>query len=303
MIDDHASESKSRFVRQFDYVRKQDQDDLFLLYHLNSDIVPDGTSSITFDEKIGSDFVSKAKAKRTADIICWTGELTPRSELAPVDIIPMNRRSIQTRTSIERLICDRRSLRDTVKHEVPLDALSFVLENSMGITYEGHMVDIRGAKRKTQFRAAPSGGGLFPMECYLFPLTVKDVPFGLYHYSTETHSLERLRRSISDEELARAFLHDSNVLNAAAIFMYAARFQRTSLKYGERCYRFILLETGCIIQNMILSAEALGLRGVPLGGYVDGMLNEIIGCGVPEDAVVMCGAFGKSGPGELKSNV
>ena len=71
------------------------------------------------------------------------------------------------------------------------------------------------------------------------------------------------------------------------------------VKYGERGYRFALLECGHIAQNLLLAAEAEGLAAVPIGGFVDDMINDLMGLdGVSEAVVyvVLAGSRAVRGP-------
>ncbi len=56
-----------------------------------------------------------------------------------------------------------------------------------------------------------------------------------------------------------------------------ARFARVQAKYGERGYRFALLESGHIAQNLLLLAGAAGLASLPAGGFFDDLLNLTLG--------------------------
>ena len=52
-------------------------------------------------------------------------------------------------------------------------------------------------------------------------------------------------------------------------------------RYGERGYRYLLLEAGHVAQNMLLGAVALGASAVPLGGFDDATVNQLIAQHVP----------------------
>jgi hypothetical protein len=45
--------------------------------------------------------------------------------------------------------------------------------------------------------------------------------------------------------------------------------ERVSRKYGERAVRFLLQESGHLMQNLCLLSASLGLVTVPLGGYFE----------------------------------
>jgi nitroreductase len=49
----------------------------------------------------------------------------------------------------------------------------------------------------------------------------------------------------------------------------AGEGERVERKYGERGYRFLLLEAGHLMQNLCLLSASLGLMTVPLGGFFE----------------------------------
>lgn len=56
-------------------------------------------------------------------------------------------------------------------------------------------------------------------------------------------------------------------------------FERTMEKYGDRGYRFILLDAGHMSQNLYLVSEFLGLGIVEIGAskVSDEMIDKLIG--------------------------
>jgi SagB-type dehydrogenase family enzyme len=70
-------------------------------------------------------------------------------------------------------------------------------------------------------------------------------------------------------------------------------FWRNQNKYGERGYRYILLEAGHIGQNIYLVSEALGLKCCALGGTRDENLEELVDIDGVTESVVYALAVGK----------
>jgi SagB-type dehydrogenase family enzyme len=52
---------------------------------------------------------------------------------------------------------------------------------------------------------------------------------------------------------------------------------RTSCKYGDRGYRFGLIEAGHAAQNLALVGTALGIGITPVGGFADEPLRRLLG--------------------------
>jgi SagB-type dehydrogenase family enzyme len=93
---------------------------------------------------------------------------------------------------------------------------------------------------------------------------------------------------------SRALFEQPLLAGAAAILVIGAVFGRTSVKYGERGYRLVLLDAGHAMQNALLAATGLGLAACPLGGFVDDEMNALVGLdGIGENVVYAC-ALGRS---------
>lgn len=102
---------------------------------------------------------------------------------------------------------------------------------------------------------------------------------GCNHYNVEYHCLDVIRREVADfERLGRIlWLGDlEDPQSSAAIVYVAAMLQRTTLKYGDRGYRLVLLEAGEAIHNMALLACQMNLACCPLGGFMDNMLSTYL---------------------------
>ena len=191
---------------------------------------------------------------------------------------------------LEQVIRMRRSNREYSGAAVSLDSLSRILELSYGVTGEALAED--GATRFYK-RAAPSAGALYSNEVYVVVLNVDGLDAGLYHYQPQHHSLELLRAADLRGDLMRAVLYPEVVASASMVLVLAALFQRTRFKYGERGYRFALLDSGHLAQNIYLVATALGLGSVAMGGFLDDEVNELLALNGVDEAVVYLMAVGQ----------
>ncbi len=143
-------------------------------------------------------------------------------------------------------------------------------------------------------RSYPSAGGRYPLEAYLFIRNDGEgVPAGIHHYAVKDHALEVLqRRSFSAADLSSYFTY-SWAREASVLLALTATFWRNQGKYGERGYRYILLEAGHAAQNISLVAEALGLKSVCMGGSNDGALESLLDIDGVEESVVYTIALGR----------
>ena len=167
------------------------------------------------------------------------------------------------------LVRNRKSERDFTGRVIPLDALSTLLKYSCGIT---HMDE------KKQSRAQASGGARFALEVY--PLIFRgtaDVPSGVYHYNVREHALDVLEEKEFSAETISELITYEFARTASMALIITAIFHRNQMKYGERGYRYMMLEAGHIGQNVYLNAAALGLKCCALGGTRDENIERLLG--------------------------
>ncbi|MEI6043687.1 MAG: SagB/ThcOx family dehydrogenase [Chloroflexota bacterium] len=117
-------------------------------------------------------------------------------------------------------------------------------------------------------------------------LLVTKMPQGLYHLDIYESALSLLSEGDYRSKLKEAFIGDTMMDNAAAVLVITALFPRNKFKYGERGYRFALMEAGHLAQNLILTGQALGLSVVPMGGFLDRRLENLLEVDGVEESVI-----------------
>ena len=189
---------------------------------------------------------------------------------------------------IAQLISGRRSVRRYEKREMPLALVSALASAAYGVV-EVASLETGGAFLR---RSVPSGGGLYPLEIYMFLKRVGGLEDGLYHYDVVGHALELISAGDKAELLAAGFYTFPFMENANLVFCLVADFSRTQKKYGPRGYRYILLEAGHSAQNICLSATELGLGSLCMGGFVDSLVNSHLGLEPHDEGLVYAVAVG-----------
>ena len=154
---------------------------------------------------------------------------------------------------------------------VPLEALSTVLLAGYA-EVRRRTVRIGDRDFERGARTIPSGGGLYPLEIYVWNGVVSDgsdmKPGEIYHFHPRTAQLESIGARL--ESLSEWFADAAYLEHPpSTIVMITGLHKRSSIKYGERAYRFLLLEAGHAMQNMIISATKQRLASVPIGGFFD----------------------------------
>lgn len=174
---------------------------------------------------------------------------------------------------LRNLVLQRRSVRDFAETPISLNNLTNIIFNAYGLTAAVTMTF--GVEQK--LRGVPSGGALYPLELYVAAFRVDGLPAGIYHYNVEAHSLELVREGSFDEEFGRAVFYEDMFKTVSAAFVITGVPKRSAFKYGERAYRFINLEAGHVGQNICMTATALGLGCLMVGGFYDDDIDSLVG--------------------------
>jgi SagB-type dehydrogenase family enzyme len=177
--------------------------------------------------------------------------------------------------SLEEAIETRRSVRGYSAESLSLEGLSRLLHAAQGIT---------GSRQ--WLRASPSAGALYPIELYAVVHNVTGLEPGIYHYAVSEHGLELVQTGDFRAAIVQAGLWQDFLGQANVCFVLSAIFQRTRFKYRERTYRYVLLETGHVGQNLYLAATSMGLGACAVGAFLDDELDDLLGLDGKEEATL-----------------
>ncbi len=189
--------------------------------------------------------------------------------------IPLPRHFEPTGVSLDQAIQARRSVRDYSPGPLSLLRLGQLLYMAYGITSEAQGL-----------RAAPSAGARYPVDVYPVVHRVDSLEPGVYKYVPAGHLLELCRPGDWREPLQGACLGQRHVATAAVACVLAVTFQRTRDRYGDRAYRYVLLDAGHVGENLYLAATALGLGPCGVGAFSDDDVNAILGIDGNSEAAV-----------------
>ena len=70
------------------------------------------------------------------------------------------------------------------------------------------------------------------------------------------------------------YVDSANKLGGLLIF--TSLIERMAIKYGERTYKFMMIETGLVAQQFSLAIESLDLGSCMLGGYFDDEVHDFL---------------------------
>jgi SagB-type dehydrogenase family enzyme len=173
-----------------------------------------------------------------------------------------------------------------------LDSLSRLLHLSYGVTAEGPQ----------PLRAAPSAGALYAGEVYVVAERVEGLAAGVYSYHAPTHTLVFIRSGPRTREVADAVEASAAIEGAPIGVLLTNVFLRYTHRYANRGYRYALIDSGHIGENLRLAAAGEGQGVVSPLRFHDDALNALLGIDGRSEAVCALHAIGRradtaSGPG------
>jgi len=177
----------------------------------------------------------------------------------------------------ESVVLNRHSTRGFGRAPVSFAQVSNLLTMSFGLKNHGQWLKGAPPDGAWPSRALPSGGGLYPLECYVLAMAVDGLPRGLYHLSLSHGCLSQLRTDPATFDF-RTFWGQHRLFGEpSVIFFVTSIFAKSRIKYGARSLRYILLEAGGIASHSNLVAGAMGLDFCIDGGGYENKIEELIG--------------------------
>lgn len=187
--------------------------------------------------------------------------------------------------SLTEVLRQRRSPTSYDSSPISIDHLGQLLGGACGITGELVMAD-----RRLPLRAYPSPGALYAVDVYVIPSRVEGLPNGVFRYDPERHALVTVNDRRVDP--VSFCLPDGRAVvgGIAAFIALSICLTRATQKYGDESYRILVAEAGCLAENLVLVAHAMGLRAGPFTGVFDRLVDRAIGL-EPEEARFVVGVL------------
>lgn len=230
------------------------------LYHENTKLYP-----LTSQQNISAVTYSNADLQAMSRAYKQYAHF-PRIKLPAIEDVPQSNRSF------DEVVSSRRSVRDFADLDLDLNELSKILHQSYGVTGE---LSGKGGFRQ-DLRSAPSAGALYPAEIYIAVRKVTGVEPGIYHYNVPNHELELMIPGDPTEKTLEVCCGQEYVRQASVVILISGVLARTKLKYGERGYRYALLDVGHLGQNIYLSCTSLELAVMTTCGFFDDEANKLL---------------------------
>jgi SagB-type dehydrogenase family enzyme len=191
-------------------------------------------------------------------------------------------------TDLLTAIRDRRSCRQFSRDPVTLDALSFLLWATQGITAH--------AGGATAFRTVPSAGCRHALETYLAVLNVDGLQEGIYRYLPVEHQLAELSHPADlPRRLAGAALQQQFIARSAVTFVWTAVPYRMEWRYGLAAHKVIAIDAGHVCQNLYLACTAAGCGTCAVAAYHQELMDGLLGVDGEEEFTLYLAPVGRLG--------
>ncbi len=157
----------------------------------------------------------------------------------------------------------------------------------------------RGGGRGSEFglRAAPSAGAQYAGEIYVAAERIKGLEVGVYYYDPTQRVLVPIRQGSAFGVVEEAVERPQDLRGAAAAILLTNVFGRYGWRYANRGYRYALIDTGHIGENLRLAARSAGLAEASTLRFQDDRLNALLGVDGRKEAVCALHFVGRPGEG------
>jgi SagB-type dehydrogenase family enzyme len=200
----------------------------------------------------------------------------------------------RTHGAFPTVLLARRTWRSFSATPVSLDHVSTLLNLTWGVQ---RIVD-GGSLGPVRLKTSPSSGARQPLETYMLARAVDGLEPGLYHYCSDDHTLEMIRRGATARTIQRYIPGQWWYDSAAALFLMTAVFARTQFRYRfPRAYRSVLLEAGHACQTFCLVATWLGLAPFCTGRFADAHVERQLRIDGVTESFIYGGGIGSRPPG------
>lgn len=187
-----------------------------------------------------------------------------------------------------------RDLTDSPAPEIDHDRLALILRLTHSLTAKARYGNV-----DFYYRSVASAGALYPFELYVGLSNLPGLDSGLYHHHVAGQGLTLLRAGNVNFALDGA-VRTGRDTPPALVFFLSSIFYRSSWKYRDRAYRYHLLDTGHLVENLALALTALRVPFEVHYDFADKSVNRLLGVDPAREAcLAVVSAWSKSnGPSE-----
>jgi SagB-type dehydrogenase family enzyme len=199
----------------------------------------------------------------------WANQPSVFKAYPEIQVIPLPENTLLPEVLLSQI------LRNPESSKTPFipsqDGLSQIFKLSYSLTAKA-----ASANGTFYFRSVASAGALYPTEIYLAAPELPDLREGLYHYSIAQSGLIPLREGNFSSLVQKVGQWPEGV-HPGLTFIFSAIFFRSTWKYRERAFRYHSLDTGHLIENLLLALRAQHLPISLTYDFNDSEMNRYLG--------------------------
>lgn len=169
-----------------------------------------------------------------------------------------------------------------------LAAVADMLKARRSVRHRRARLDLPTAERVLRTALAPdeaTGHWPYPSAGDLRAVTVYCAAFDVVGAEQRISRFDPRTSRLHPPAVAAHALHGEALLRTStvdpatvqAVFLFVGHLGRAGGRYGERAYRYLLLEAGHMAQNLSLVLAAQNLAGCPIGGIHDDEARRVLG--------------------------
>jgi len=187
---------------------------------------------------------------------------------------------------IHTLIAQRRTQRAYAPDPLALAELSFLLWSTQGVQ--------KYTPGERTLRTVPSAGARHALETLLLVNNVDGLAPALYRYVATRHALAVFSSNESMLDDVRDGFRNMNLVTlSAVVFIWVCVLERMTWRFGERGWRYVLLDAGHVCENLYLAGEACGCGTCAIGVFNDADINAALGLDGAGQFVMYAASLGK----------
>ena len=199
----------------------------------------------------------------------WSNQPNVFKRYAGSKTVPLPEVTAWPQESLSVLVGER--CRAEPPPNVTFEKLAQIIRLSHSLTAKARM-----SGTEFYYRSVASAGALYPFELYVAALGIAGLDDGLYHQSIGLEALTVLRSGNMMPNVSDA-LGTGKDGSPVLVFFLTSIFFRSSWKYRDRAYRYHLLDTGHLAENLLLALRAQDLCPTLHYDFDDETVNRLLG--------------------------
>jgi SagB-type dehydrogenase family enzyme len=191
-------------------------------------------------------------------------------------------------SELGRLLCSRKSERFFSGAAIPQEKIERLLADCAGGIRYSRSQDRSDVE--ILYRTIPQSGAICCVEVYFALMReTSHLSAGLYRFSAFSNTIHSVNKNLDIDNLKRIMNCSSDPFfeKSSAVFFITVDFETKTFKYGTRGIRYALIETGCALQNAMLSCCDQGIAAYPYGGFDDEALSQLLDLSPPNQAPII----------------